>query len=193
MSSKQYNNDEKIIDGHEYDGIKELNNPLPNWWLWLFLVTIIFAFFYVTHYSLGGSGFTSDGLLQMQMAEIDAQKLKKKDELSTDEPIRIEEILSSPDKLEEGGKVFTQSCASCHGDKGQGGIGPNLVDAYWIHSKGEYKGIMNAINKGFPNKGMPPWETLIPANKRPLLAAFVLKLQGSNPPNPKAPQGDKVE
>jgi len=185
---------EKLVEGHEYDGIKELDNPLPNWWLWTFFFTMIFAFLYFIHYELGGGGLSSDEALELKMARIKHQRATQaKTAVASVKDLSLETILNSPDMLQEGEKNFAQFCASCHGDKGQGMIGPNLTDKFWIHSKGEFESIMTAINKGFPTKGMPGWETLIPNDKKPLIAAYVKSLQGTNPQGAKAPQGEKVE
>lgn len=193
MSNENKDIDEKIIQGHEYDGIQELDNPLPNWWLWLFLFSIVFAFLYFIHYELGGGGLSSDQALQAQLAHLEQQrKVSEKGQVVT-QPEDLETIMASPARLAQGQQVFAQYCASCHGAQGQGVIGPNLTDAYWLHSKGDFEGIMAAINIGFPNKGMPPWKTMIPEAQKNLLAAFVISIQGTSPKNPKAPQGNKIE
>lgn len=184
--------DEKLIEGHEYDGIKELDNPLPRWWLWLFFFSIIFAIFYYFHYEIGG-GLSSDESLNQDLAEISERKSNVAKLAPQSNSLGVEEILKNPDQLAEGKKVFIQFCAACHGNQGQGIIGPNLTDAYWIHSKGEFESIITAIKGGFPVKGMPPWEALIPADQIPKIAAFVVSLKGTSPPDPKAPQGDKIE
>jgi cytochrome c oxidase cbb3-type subunit III len=188
---------DKLIEGHEYDGIRELDNPLPSWWLWLFFCSMIFAFLYFIHYSLGGGGLSSDESLALQLKEIKQKKqlevLKKAESHESEEYVNLDTILSDKDKLAEGQKLFGQFCASCHGDHAQGVIGPNLTDKYWIHSKGEFNNIIEAIENGFPSKGMPPWEAVIAFDKRPLIAAFVKSLKDTNPSNAKPPQGEMVE
>ena len=184
---------EKLIEGHEYDGIKELDNPLPDWWLWLFLFTIIFGFLYWIHYSLGGGGLSSDESLAKGMQEIKATQVASEKKIEAKTDLSLQGILASQEMLEKGKKAYMQYCTSCHGDYGQGVIGPNLTDEYWLHSKGQFEDIELAINQGFPDKGMPAWKDIIPAAEKPMIAAFVTTLKGTKPSNPKGPQGVKVE
>lgn len=190
--SKEIN--DQIIDGHEYDGIKELNNPLPNWWIWLFYFSIMFSFLYYIHYEISLAGPTSDQELAANMEQIKALKTMANDLQSENQTqVSLQSIIANTQQLSQGQKAFAQYCASCHGDKGQGSIGPNLTDKFWIHSKGTYEGITKAINEGFPAKGMPPWKSVIPNNKRAFIAAFVTTLKGTSSANAKAPQGQPIE
>ena len=184
--------DGKIIEGHEYDGIKELDHPLPKWWVYLFYATIVYAVCYFSYYEfLGGPSHAE----QYQAA---MDKIKEKIEISAATPAPIDDV--TPETLIEnltalkiGSETFTQSCAACHGNKGEGLIGPNLTDKYWMHSKGDGEGILVAIREGFPDKGMPAWKNIIASDKHAPLAAYVLTLQGTDPPNPKSPQGELIE
>lgn len=182
---------DELIQGHEYDGIQELDNPLPRWWLMTFYFTIIFAVGYTSYYVLLG-GPSSDQSLQLAMTEIENSRPVEAVQPNADGEVDVSSLLSSPEALAEGQKVYVQFCQACHGGQGEGGIGPNLVDKYWIHSKGEAKGIMTAINLGYPTKGMPPWEAVIGYEDRLKVVAFVTSLQGSNPPNQKEPQGELI-
>lgn len=102
------------------------------------------------------------------------------------EPITDASILSRAKDL------FGQHCATCHGDAGQGGIGPNLTDEYWLHGA-KIANVVRVIQKGVPAKGMIAWEKTLSSDEINAVASYVLvKLQGSNPPNPKAPEGDKI-
>ena len=94
---------------------------------------------------------------------------------------------------EIGGKIYSARCASCHGDKGQGIIGPNLTDDYWIHGDGSIPAILKVMNEGVPDKGMPPWKGVIPAELEDDVAAYVYSIYGTNPPGAKAPQGELIE
>ncbi len=183
---------DKLIEGHEYDGIQELDNPLPNWWLYTFLATIIFGFFYYLHYEVARDGLSSDEVLAVNLAKIQQKReVSAKQAAVNSVEVNIEDILKDSGKIAEGKKYFGQYCASCHGPVGQGVIGPNLTDDYWIYSSGDYDGVMKALVEGFPQKGMPAWGALIPKEQQPLIVAYVLTTRGSNPPNGKAPQGDK--
>jgi mono/diheme cytochrome c family protein len=105
----------------------------------------------------------------------------------------IAEPINDASVLAEAKKTFETQCFSCHGAQGQGGIGPNLTDEYWIHG-GDIASIIHTIRKGVPAKGMIAWEKTLSPDQIDGLASFILlKLQGSNPPNPKAPEGKKAE
>ena len=185
------NEDDKLLD-HEYDGIQELNNPLPGWWLATFYGTIIFAVAYYIYYTFMG-GPDSDARLAEKLAAIDAVKQEAVAAAPADEDIDVKALIKKKKKMEVGKKHFVAVCAACHGQNAEGIIGPNLTDKYWIHSKGDAQGIINAIRLGFPEKGMPPWDAVVPRADQPALAAYVISLQGSNPANAKEPQGDLVE
>ena len=102
-------------------------------------------------------------------------------------------VMGALTPLETGKGHYAAKCAACHGQNGEGLIGPNLTDKYWIHSKGKAPGLLAAIRKGFPAKGMPPWEALIPKEDHVALAAYVYSLQGTNPEGGKEPQGELIE
>ncbi|MCB9072493.1 MAG: c-type cytochrome [Bdellovibrionaceae bacterium] len=178
-----------VVLDHEYDGIQELNNPLPMWWLWTFFGTIIFAFIYWIHYSVGG-GMSLDGHLQAQLQQIEEQKqLEAKNQPQKNEA-DLETLPKNAAVVAQGNKVFQMNCANCHGDKGQGGIGPNLTDNYWIHGDGKMTSVMATIKDGVLEKGMPSWGPIFKPEEIEALAAFVVNLRGSNPANAKAPQGE---
>ena len=183
--------DDKIIEGHEYDGIRELDHPLPRWWVYLFYATIVYAVAYYSYYEILG-GPSHQEQYESAMAEI-SQRAKQVPTSDEAPSIDIETLVKDQKALEIGQAAFKQYCAACHGQSGEGVIGPNLTDNYWIHSKGKFPGIMAAIINGFPSKGMPPWGDVIPKDKHGSLAAYVLSIQGSRPDNPKAAQGELVE
>jgi cytochrome c oxidase cbb3-type subunit 3 len=194
MSNDQKNKPTgELIEGHEYDGIKELDHPLPRWWVNLFYGTIIFSIFYVGYYEFFG-GPTHQQQLDSAMVKITARQEKSEAvNAEANAGIDVQALLNDPKAMASGAEAYQQVCAACHAAKGEGLIGPNLTDKYWIHSKGDFQGILTAILKGFPDKGMPPWEAIVAKEKHAPLAAFVLSLQGTNPANPKAAQGELVE
>lgn len=192
MSNDHDNQEGKIIEGHEYDGIKELDNPLPRWWLGTFYITIIFSIFYYGYYQLG-SGPNLDQELESAMASFKKEQPPDAGGGQKDFTNEIQAALSNPDMMKTGKDAFTTTCLACHGSQGEGGIGPNLTDKFWIHSKGEAQKIYEAIVNGFPDKGMPAWGAVIPKENHVPLAAYVFSLKGTNPANGKAPQGDPVE
>jgi cytochrome c oxidase cbb3-type subunit 3 len=190
------NEKDQIIEGHSYDGIQELNNPLPGWWLATFYITIVFGIGYYGYYELLG-GPSHDEQLEQTMAAIQAKQ--KKFELAeaknaeNDANIDLAGFLENAEVMKTGEEHYKAKCAACHGQQGEGLIGPNLTDKYWIHSKGQAEGLLTAIRKGFPTKGMPPWEAIIPKKDHVALAAYVFSLQGTEPEGGKEPQGELIE
>lgn len=191
MSNKK-TPDGKVIEGHEYDGIKELDHPLPKWWVYLFYATIIYGVGYFAYYEfLGGPTHTE----QYQAAMAKIEKKAKENRPAESEYVEVdpESLINDSEALKVGAASYAQVCAACHGNKGEGIIGPNLTDKYWIHSKGDGQGILVAIREGFPDKGMPAWKDVVDKEKHAPLAAFVISLQGTDPSNPKDPQGELIE
>lgn len=187
------NENGKLIEGHEYDGIRELNNPLPRWWLGTFYITIIFAVIYYGYYELG-NGPSHDQQLETAMSGYaQIQNTAQKNEEVVDIDAEIKKISENPAAMQMGKEGFEAQCFACHGKLGEGGIGPNLTDKFWIHNKGNANDILQALRKGFPDKGMPAWGEVIPVDKHLPIVAYVLSLKGTNPPNGKPPQGEPVE
>ncbi len=180
-----------LIKGHEYDGIKEFDNPLPGWWLFTFYATIIFAFLYVLHYEFGG-GPTLAKELEVAMQEIQASKPAKIAETQESEESLLKQA-QDPKVLALGADVFTGKCASCHGNELQGLVGPNLTDKYWIHGKGKISDMLVTIKTGVAEKGMPPWENILKKDELIAVSSFIHSKKGSNPPNQMPPQGEPVE
>lgn len=193
MSKRKY---DKPIAGHEYDGIQELNNPLPKWWLATFYGTIIFAIFYFGYYELG-NGPSHDETLDAAMARIEGRYEEAREEAAAAAPateeVDVAAVMNDADAMAVGKAQFDIKCMPCHGMNGEGTIGPNLTDKYWIHIDGGLEGILQSFREGYPEKGMPPWGQLIPPEEHVPLAVYVMSLQGTNPPNAKEPQGELVE
>ncbi|HVY55638.1 MAG TPA: cbb3-type cytochrome c oxidase N-terminal domain-containing protein [Thermodesulfobacteriota bacterium] len=183
---------EKLIEDHEYDGIKELNNPLPGWWLMTFYVTVIFAVIYFAYYQLFG-GPTLDQELQTQMSSIKTAQEKTEEAAEVKTQADYLALVSSPEAIAKGKTEFLAKCMPCHGDKGQGIIGPNLTDDYWIHGDGTIPAILTVMNTGVPDKGMPSWKGVIAPDLQQDVAAYVYSIHGTNPPGAKAPQGQMIE
>lgn len=178
---------DQIIAGHDYDGIQEFDNPLPMWWLWTFFGTIIFAFIYFIHYQFN-VGPTLDQELAAEMATIDQLKATHSESTTN---IDFAKLIGDPKAIKVGAAVFTGKCASCHGDKGQGIIGPNLTDKFWIHGSAP-AALATTISKGVLDKGMPPWETILQEDELQSVIAFITSIKGTNPAGGKPPQGNEV-
>lgn len=182
------NIDDKLIKDHEYDGIKELDNPLPGWWLTTFYGTIIFAVIYYIYYTFMG-GPTLQDELKVAMNEVNANKAANVKTLSEEElTAKI-----TPPVIEEGKAVFATRCASCHGEKGGGLIGPNLTDNFWIHGTGTRADIYTVVSQGVADKGMPAWGELLKPEEVIAAVGFVYSLKNTNIPGGKAPQGNEVK
>lgn len=177
--------DRHMLD-HEYDGIRELDNNLPEWWLALFALTIIFAFLYYIHYEVAGGPSTNEELATSLQA---VQAMKKDGDVMTEEKL---ESLFGGEAVTEGRASFAAKCAACHRDDGGGLIGPNLTDGSWIHGKGSRVDIYGAIANGVPSMGMPAWKDMMPASELIAVSAFVHSLKGRNVPGGKPPQGNAV-
>ena len=174
---------------HDYDGIRELDNPLPTWWLVTFFITIIFGFHYWLHYSIAG-GQTQMEELKVSLKSLETQQ--KKVEGAPETADELNALAASPDIKNKGQAVYAAKCAVCHGQDLQGLIGPNLTDDYWIHGKGSLTDIISVVRKGVGDKGMPTWEGILPKADLQAVVVFVHSRRGTHPPNPKAPQGDPV-
>ncbi|MCE9602520.1 MAG: c-type cytochrome [Gemmatimonadetes bacterium] len=170
---------------HEYDGIREYDNPLPRWWLWIFYATIVFVpLYYVLPGRLGQNG----GNVAEYEAEVAAYKATQPVAPPTISGERLLALSKDREALEEGREVFTKNCVVCHGVDGGGVIGPNLTDNAWIHG-GTPSAIHNTVIVGVLAKGMPSWERLLKTEDLDHVVAYVISLQGTKPATPKAPEG----
>ncbi len=180
---------EASIDmGHDYDGIRELDNNLPPWWLYGFYITIGCAVLYLGYYHIG-TDWSSDMEYQaeMQEAEVIKEAYLAKVAAGVNETNVV--ALTDAGKIAEGEQIFTTYCVACHGAEGQGGIGPNMTDEYWLHG-GDIKDVFKTIKYGVIDKGMTPWQEMLKPQEMQAVASFILTLQGTNPPDAKGPQGE---
>ncbi|OQP61006.1 hypothetical protein A3860_04600 [Niastella vici] len=175
--------------GHEYDGIRELDNRLPPWWLYGFYASILFAVIYLWRYHVSHSAPLSGEELQIAMTQAEEQKAEylKKSANNVDE--NTVKLLTDAADITDGQKVFTQNCAACHGKAGEGIVGPNLTDDYWLHGGG-IKDVFKTIKYGWPEKGMRSWKDDLSPVQIAHVASYIKSIHGSNPPNAKAQQGE---
>jgi cytochrome c oxidase cbb3-type subunit 3 len=172
---------------HVYDGIRELDNKLPPWWLYGFYVTIIFGVVYLWRYHVAYSAPLSKEELEISIKSADAQVkayLEKKGESIDENSVAV---LADAQDIAEGKKIFTSSCAACHKEDGGGMVGPNLTDDYWMHG-GDIKSIFKTIRYGI--NAMPQWQSTYSNKQIAQVASYVTSLHGTNPPGAKPPQGD---
>ena len=180
-----------ILMDHDYDGIRELDNNLPPWWKYGFYLTIVVAIVYLGYYHLGG------GDLQLAEYEKEMQEGEAlKEALMAEQVDLIDEnnltVITDAAGLEAGKKTYKTLCQVCHGEFGEGIVGPNFTDKYWKHGGG-IADLYKTIKIGIPEKGMISWESTLSPGQRLEVASYILNFQGTNPPNQKAPEGDLWE
>lgn len=185
--SDNNNQYDQPIAGHDYDGIQEFDNPLPMWWLWTFFGTIIFAFIYYIHYEFK-AGPSLDQELATDMAAIEQMKATATAEAPK---VDLAALMNDPQRAQAGAAIYVGKCASCHGDKGQGLVGPNLTDKAWIHGA-KPENLVTVITKGVLDKGMPPWDGVLKTDEIHNVIAYIYSIKGTNPAGAKPPQGDEV-
>lgn len=211
---------------HDYDGIQEMDNFLPRWWLYLFYVTIVFAVLYMLYYHVLGVGYLQVDQYKEEMdpnyvrvSASDSRLLGILPEYRS--PLYVpggdmtprKEALAGPQKaivlmtaetdtlvyqeatdpaaIAAGKVTFTTICSQCHGKLGEGGVGPNLTDDYWLHNS-TFSGIVKSVKYGYPAKGMVPWMGTLKEDEIINVASYVRTLRGTNPPNARPPQGELV-
>lgn len=182
--------EEATIDlGHDYDGIRELDNRLPPWWLYGFYICIIFAGIYLWRYHVTHTAPSSLEELAavMKKAEADKENYLKKAANNVNE--NTVTYLSDATALEAGKKIFVTACAACHAADGGGLVGPNLVDEYWLHG-GSVSDIFKSIKYGWPEKGMKSWKDDYSPAQIAQLASYIKSLKGTRPATAKEPQGE---
>ncbi|CAM1351345.1 MULTISPECIES: cbb3-type cytochrome c oxidase N-terminal domain-containing protein [Tenacibaculum] len=188
--AKAIEEEDEIILDHNYDGIKELDNNLPPWWLYMFYATIIFAAVYLVRYHVLGADNQEMEYAQAvaeAKRELAAFKSNSKEAVIDAETVTV---LTDAGDLSRGKAVYNLNCAACHIADGGGGIGPNLTDEYWILGGG-IKNIFNTIsNGGRDGKGMVAWNKTLKPKDIQKVASYILSLQGTTPAKPKEPQGE---
>lgn len=181
--------EEKEIMLHdEYDGIHELDNALPPWWLWLFVGTLIFGYGYIFYYHTLGYGDLSVAEYEKEMALAEEEV---KAYLASQPQIDETNVVAFTDDghKQNGKAIFDKNCASCHAADGGGGVGPNLTDNQWIHGCG-IQNVFKTIKNGVPTKGMIAWKDQLSAIQMQEVASYILTLQGTTAASPKAAEGE---
>lgn len=177
---------------HKYDDIAELDNPTPPWFMYLFYATIVFGVIYLIGFHIIGNGkiMVTEYTEEVTIAEKAREEYMKKFANAVNED--NVKALGDPKSLANGAKIYTQNCVACHGEKAEGKVGPNLTDEFWLHG-GSAKNIFHTITEGVPEKGMISWKkSLNPIQVQEVLS-YIVSLNGTNPPNPKEPQGEKYD
>lgn len=179
----------EVMLDHDYDGIRELDNNLPPWWVWMFYVTIIFAFVYMVYYHVLPYGKSQE---EQYIAEVQEAQEAREAYLAMAKNLVDESnvvMLEAESDLKAGKAIFVEKCQQCHAADGGGGVGPNLTDKYWLHG-GSITDVFKTVKYGVPAKGMIAWESQLRPNEMAQVSSYILSLQGTTPANPKDPQGD---
>ncbi len=188
-ANKPIEQEGEIILDHNYDGIKELDNDLPPWWVWMFYATAVFAVIYLVRFEIYGD-YDQELEYEQEVAAanlaIEEYKRTAKDLVDAN----TVELLTDASDLKAGKAIFETTCVACHMADGGGGIGPNLTDDHWILGGG-IKNVFNTISEGGRDgKGMVAWKSNFKPAEIAQIASYVLSFQGTTPANPKAPEGD---
>lgn len=181
---------DQLLD-HEYDGIREYDNPIPAWWTWMWISTMIFSAVYFVHYHVTGTG---ESVLAAYEREVNAQLAKesehRKDNLGVLSETMLSGMMRDEAMVTAGATKYAAICAACHGVKGEGTVGPNLTDVYWLHADGTLLNIREIVAQGVPEKGMPAWEKLMSPEELNQVVVYVGTLLGTNAEG-KLPQGEE--
>lgn len=176
----------KYLGGHDFDGIKELDNRLPPWLKYLFYASIIFSFAYMVRLIV----FEDDSIVQSMEYENEMAAANPETEAVADSVVAEVKIVSMEEKLSKGKATYNSVCAVCHGKFGEGLVGPNLTDEYWIHG-GTVEELSAVIANGVIEKGMIAFKDQLSPTQREYVLDYILSMEGTNPANAKAPEGEK--
>lgn len=188
-SAKAVEEEEEIVLDHNYDGIKELDNNLPPWWVYMFYITIIFAVVYMVRYHVL-DGDTQEMEYNKAVAEAKAELDKYKETATDLVDVSTVTLMTEDKDLNKGRAIFNLNCATCHKTDGGGSIGPNLTDEYWILGGG-IKNVFKTVSEGGRDgKGMIAWNKTLKSIDIQKVSSYILSLQGTNPANAKKAEGE---
>jgi cytochrome c oxidase cbb3-type subunit 3 len=184
--------DENQLREHAYDGIQEYDNALPRWWVYKFWITIVFSAAYMFWFHWGGSGLSLDDSYREDLKAIKLQEIVKQNQTRTFSEEELLALASDASVMDQGKSVFDTRCATCHGFQGEGLVGPNLTDDYWIHGN-RLTDFVTVIAEGIPAKGMVPWKGVLKQEEIHAAAVYLQTLHGTKPANAKGPEGDLIK
>lgn len=189
LGSKPMEAETEIILDHNYDGIRELDNKLPPWWVYMFYATIVFGIAYLVRFHvMGDYDQDTEYLTEVTIAKAEIEEYKKNAKDLVD--VNTVELLTDASDLSAGKALFETNCVVCHMADGGGGIGPNLTDANWILGGG-IKNVFNTISEGGRDgKGMVAWKQSLKPLEMAQVSSYVLTFQGKTAANPKVAEGE---
>ena len=189
IQPQQQEDEGELLLHHDYDGIKELDNNLPPWWVYLFYACIIFSVVYLVRFEIMGADNQETELKkEMAQAQIDIAEYKKTAPDLMDE--NSVTLLTDAANLAAGKAIYTTNCVACHRADAGGQIGPNLTDDQWILGGGIKNVFHTLVNGGRDGKGMISWKGTLKPKQMQEVASYILSLKGTNPKDPKAPEGE---
>lgn len=193
MQLKPIEEEGSLVMEHQFDGISELDNPIPAWFRVLFYVSIVFGIGYLLNYHVFKYSKSQEEEYTAEIQQAADDKVAfLANPINSASAVNENNIVLSKDAavLKSGQALFATRCPPCHGDNAQGLVGPNLTDEYWLHG-GKVKDVFKTIKYGVPEKGMISWEKSMSAQQISDIANYVLSLQGTKPAGAKASQGEK--
>ena len=185
--SNKSDRDPLLLD-HEADGIQELDNNLPRWWVWLFYLCTLFAVLYYGYYHVFNMGELQVAAYEKEM--VIGNAIKDAAQSSFEASIATLQPSKDPAVLAKGGQLYATYCSPCHRPDGGGLVGPNLCDTYWIHGD-TYAENLKVIINGVPDKGMLTWKGILNPADVQAVASYIQSFRGTQPPNPK-PREDQA-
>lgn len=184
--------DEKhLLIDHNYDGIQELNHPLPSWWNFIFYAAIFYSIGYFVYYQ-----FLSGPTLREEFNKDYANVLAAQAEFKKLNSAFRPELYAAaivPENVKKGEEIFENNCLPCHAENGRGDIGPNLTDKHWLVAKSTPETIYNVVFSGSEENGMPPWGDVLTSEEIYHAVAYVSSLKNTFQKGGKLPQGEIIE
>lgn len=181
---------EPPLVGHAFDGIQEYDNPLPGWWKWLFVATILFSLLYWPYFHLGAPGRSVEERFAIAQAENMRLQFAEIGELKPDEATLVR-MMNDSGWVKVGQSVYRANCASCHGIDGGGMVGPNLADDHYKNVR-DITDILRIVQVGAAAGAMPAWQNRLQLNEQILVSSYVASLRGTSPSSPKPPEGNVI-
>lgn len=190
LSLRPVEEEQELLIAHDYDGIQELNNPIPAWFMYLFYASIIFAAGYLLNYHVFKTGQLQYAEYKTEMVQADREKQAFLSKAANRVDENTVKLVHDPASMASGQTIYMQNCKPCHGDHAQGNVGPNLTDDYWLHGN-KINDVFKTIKYGVLAKGMPTWEKQLSPKQIADVANYIKSLHGTNPAGAKEPQGTK--